>query len=181
MSGNSVPPQATVKELPPQTRLLNSHYAILGVHPSASVIEIRQAYRDLSKRYHPDTTTLPTELATVKFQRLNEAYAILSHPERRSLYDLKIGYSRWHVIQAPPDTISHPKNSTEDTWSSTAYLDPQDRPLSSGEIFALLLLGLTLLGCLGLAFGVAWWRGAGLTVLGLLGGLGDVADRLGGL
>ncbi|NEP37592.1 DnaJ domain-containing protein, partial [Moorena sp. SIO3B2] len=43
-----------------------SYYEILGLHPSASPIAIRRAYRQLSKRYHPDTTDLPTETATIK-------------------------------------------------------------------------------------------------------------------
>jgi hypothetical protein len=159
--------QSTARQLSPQTRLLNSHYAILGLHPSASAIDIRRAYRELSKRYHPDTTLLAAEVATFKFQRLNEAYAILSNPERRSLYDLKIGYSRYHVIQVPlePSTI----NTDDQGLSRTAYLDPNDRPLSAGEIFALCLLGLTLVGCLGLALLVAWLRG---DALGLTANLG---------
>ncbi|BFM41324.1 heat shock protein DnaJ domain protein [Synechocystis sp. LKSZ1] len=142
------------RELSTQTRLLNSHYAILGLHPSASPLEIRRAYRDLSKRFHPDTTQLAPDLATAKFQRLNEAYGILSHPEKRALYDLKIGYSRYNVIQAPVDP-----RQTDAQDSKSAYLDATDRPLSAGEIFALALLSLTLLGCLGLAFLMAWLRG----------------------
>ena len=43
----------------------SSYYALLGLHPSASVIEIRRAYRELSKHYHPDTTKLSTEIATI--------------------------------------------------------------------------------------------------------------------
>jgi curved DNA-binding protein CbpA len=78
-------PQSKTRSIPTQSRLIHSHYAILGLHPSASVIEIRRAYRELSKTYHPDTTTLPSEVATRKFQRLNEAYGIISNPERRSL------------------------------------------------------------------------------------------------
>jgi len=37
-------------------------------------------YRQLSKRYHPDTTALPPAIATAKFQQLNEAYATLNNP-----------------------------------------------------------------------------------------------------
>ncbi|HAC66034.1 MAG TPA: molecular chaperone DnaJ [Cyanothece sp. UBA12306] len=150
--------QSTSRKIPLQTRFANSYYAILGLHPSASAIEIRRAYRQLSKQYHPDTTTLPSELATAKFQRLNEAYGTLSNPERRSLYDLKIGYSRCHVIQTPP--VSPPGNFVDtDYWSKSAYLDPSDRPLSTGEIFALFILGLTLVGCLILAITIAIIRG----------------------
>lgn len=140
-----------------KTRLANSHYAILGLHPSASVIEVRRAYRELSKKYHPDTTQLPPDIATSKFQRLNEAYAILSHPERRSLYDLQIGYSRWNVIQVTPDEDKSHQNQAQ--WSKSMYLDPTDRPLSSGELFALVLMGFTLIGCLLLAIAIACFRG----------------------
>ena len=140
--------------LPAQTKLANTYYGLMGLHPSASNIAIRRAYRQLSKKYHPDTTELPASLATNKFQRLNEAYAVLSSPEKRSLYDLKIGYSRLNVIQAPNWSEPDPKQ-----YSSTAYLDPTDRPLSAGEIFVLVLLGLTFVGCLLLVAIVAYLRG----------------------
>ncbi len=148
--------QSTSGKIPPQMPFANSHYAILGLHPSASVIEIRRAYRELSKRYHPDTTELPSALATTQFQRLNEAYGILSNPQSRSLYDLKIGYSRWNVIQDPSEAKKDPKTGQ---WSTSAYLDASDRPLSGGELFALFILGLTLIGCLVLAIFIAILRG----------------------
>lgn len=135
----------------------DTYYSLLGLHPSASVIQIRHAYRELSKRYHPDTTDLPAIVATSKFQQLNEAYATLSSPERRLSYDLKIGYSRTGVIQAPSD-LDNPV-SRADSLSKSAYLDASDRPLSQGEIFALFLMGLTILGCLLLAIAIGLTRG----------------------
>lgn len=135
----------------------NSYYTLLGLHPSASVIDIRRAYRKLSKCYHPDTTKLPQASATAKFQQLNEAYATLSNPERRVQYDLKIGYSRITVIQAPAD-LNRPSSATSQRSRST-YLDPSDRPLSSGEIFALFMLLVTFFGCVILAIAVAITRG----------------------
>jgi hypothetical protein len=136
----------------------SSYYALLGLHPSASPLEIRRAYRELSKCYHPDTTDLPTATATTKFQQLNEAYATLSNPERRVLYDQKIGYSRLNVIQAPPN-VNTPVTQSRPKYSSSAYLDPTDRPLSAGEIFALFILGLTFVGCLLLAIAIGLTRG----------------------
>lgn len=130
---------------------------LLGVYPSASPLDIRRAYRELSKRYHPDTTDLPTITATAKFQQLSEAYATLSNPERRVVYDRKIGYSRLNVIQAPPN-LNSPVGPRR-IYSSSAYLDPTDRPLSAGEIFALFILGLTFLGCLLLAIAIGLTRG----------------------
>ncbi|NET73930.1 MAG: DnaJ domain-containing protein [Sphaerospermopsis sp. SIO1G2] len=134
-----------------------TYYTLLGLHPSASVVDIRRAYRELSKQYHPDTTELPATVATNKFQQINEAYATLSHPERRLSYDLKIGYSRFGVIQAPTD-LNHPVHKSYD-YSKSMYLDASDRPLSSGEIFVLFVLGLTIVGCLVLAITVAVLRG----------------------
>ncbi|MDX2232124.1 MAG: DnaJ domain-containing protein [Leptolyngbyaceae cyanobacterium bins.349] len=140
-----------------QNVLSESYYALLGLHPSASVREIRQAYRDLSKLYHPDTTTLPTSIATTKFQQLNEAYATLSNPERRNGYDRKIGYSTVAVVQPLPSLQRQASRTPSN--SSSAYLDATDRPLSPGEIFALFILGLTFLGCLLLAIAIGLTRG----------------------
>jgi hypothetical protein len=137
-------------------KLANTYYGWLGLHPSASPLEIRRAYREMSKRYHPDTTHLPKPVAISKFQQLNEAYATLSNPERRLLYDSKIGYSRFNVIQAPDD-LNQPAGQARS--HSSAYLDPTDRPLSSGEIFALFILGLTFIGCLLLAIILGLMRG----------------------
>ncbi|MBF2025903.1 MAG: J domain-containing protein [Oscillatoriales cyanobacterium C42_A2020_001] len=137
--------------------MAESYYGLLGLHPSASAREIRQAYRDLSKLYHPDTTTLPTAIATLKFQQLNEAYATLSSPDRRNTYDRKIGYSSVAVVQPLPSL--HRSSSPKRTYTSSAYLDPTDRPLSPGEIFALFILGLTFVGCLCLAIAIGLTRG----------------------
>ncbi len=150
--------QSTSRKISAQTRFANSYYAILGLYPSASAIEIRRAYRELSKRYHPDTTNLSPEVATAKFQRINEAYGTLSNPERRSLYDLKIGYSRWNVIQTPHDSPQR-KGSVTSASSNSAYLDASDRPLSAGEIFVLFILGITFVGCIILAIAIAMIRG----------------------
>lgn len=136
-----------------------SYYQVLGLKPNASVQEIRRAYRDLSKLYHPDTTKLESAIAIPKFQALNEAYATLSSPEKRLTYDYKVGYSRISVMQ--PLSSQRPQNSSTAThdWSSSAYLDPNDRPLSAGELFALFILGVTFVGCLILVVTIALTKG----------------------
>jgi curved DNA-binding protein CbpA len=123
-----------------------TYYELLGLHPSASVQQIRQAYRERSKLYHPDTTALQPSIATTKFYELNEAYGTLSNPDRRSQYDLKIGYSRVPFYPPLPNLYDTPKSVKP--YRSSAYLDPIDRPLSPGEIFALFIMGTTLVGCL---------------------------------
>ena len=134
-----------------------TYYSLLELHPSASVIDIRRAYRELSKLYHPDTTELPANIATNQFRQINEAYATLSNPEQRLSYDLKIGYSRFGIIQVPHD-LNHPAHKPYD-FSKSMYLDASERPLSSGEIFVLFILGLTIVGCMLLAIAIAILRG----------------------
>jgi hypothetical protein len=135
-----------------------NHYRLLGVPPTASVQEIRRAYRDLSKLYHPDTTTLAPQVATEQFKELNDAYATLSNPEKRLAYDYSIGISRVTVIQAP-GYLNRPASERRQYEKSNAYLDPSDRPLSPGELFALFILGVTFVGCLVLVVAVGWTKG----------------------
>ena len=144
-----------------------THYERLGIQVSASSGDIRRAYRELSRQYHPDTTHLPPLLATQRFLILNEAYATLSNPERRLHYDLSIGYSSISMVRSIPSlhspslhpefsqSSSNPKNPlaqphTQFDPQFSAYLDAEDRPLSAGEQFALFLMGATFVGCLGL-------------------------------
>ncbi len=138
--------------------IASNHYDLLKVKPSASPQEIRRAYRDLSKLYHPDTTQLPPEVATEKFQVLNEAYATLSNPERRVAYDYSVGISRVAVMQAPA-YLNRPASQRRAYEKSNAYLDPTDRALSAGELFALFILGVTFVGCLLLVVTISWTKG----------------------
>ncbi len=117
-------------------------YSTLGVSPRATAQEIRSAYRKLSKRYHPDTTTYDPEIAREKLREVQHAYKILQDPIYRARYDLSL------LPQMPPVTFS----SKEDDGL------PTERPLSGGEIFALFILVITLILCLGLAFTIALLR-----------------------
>ncbi len=130
-----------------------TYYRRLSLSSSASVGEIRRAYHELGLLYHPDTTALPIDVAKVKFQRLNEAYATLSHPERRLEYDLSIGCSSVSVVRQFPTMQQEERRRAQqggEIRDRSAYLDSEDRSLSSGEVFVLFIFGLTLLGCLGL-------------------------------
>lgn len=150
--------QSTYRKILTQTKFANSYYAILGLYPSASAVEIRRAYRELSKCYHPDTTDLPSEVATKQFQKLNEAYGTLSNPDERSLYDLKIGYSHRNVIQTLDDCPQQKVLKTS-PWTNPTYFDSSNRPLSAGEIFVLFILGLTFVGCMLLVITISLFRG----------------------
>ncbi|GAW99529.1 molecular chaperone DnaJ [Secundilactobacillus mixtipabuli] len=61
------------------------YYEVLGVSKDASQAEIRKAYRQLSKKYHPDINKAPG--AEEKFKEITEAYEVLSDEQKRSNYD----------------------------------------------------------------------------------------------
>ena len=62
------------------------YYEVLGVSKDASESEIKNAYRKLAKKYHPDSNPDNAE-AEAKFKEASEAYAVLSDSEKRQQYD----------------------------------------------------------------------------------------------
>ncbi len=62
------------------------YYSILGVNRNASEREIKQAYRRLARKYHPDVNP-GDKSAEAKFKQINAAYEILSDREKRQKYD----------------------------------------------------------------------------------------------
>lgn len=132
-----------------------TYYELLQTPPTATLQQLRQAFRQLSKRYHPDTTTLPAPAAERAFQQLQRAYAVLSDPQSRQLYDERLRLSRLSLPAAgrPAPAAAVPSPSAPVSLR---------RALSGGEWFALLLLAVALVLSLVLGLGVAWARGAEL-------------------
>ncbi|MGC9469055.1 MAG: molecular chaperone DnaJ [Anaerolineae bacterium] len=61
------------------------YYSVLGVSRDASPEEIKKAYRQLARKYHPDVSSEPN--AEDKFKEVNAAYEVLSDVEKRAMYD----------------------------------------------------------------------------------------------
>ncbi len=65
--------------------MAKNYYDILGVSKDASADEIKNAYRSMAKKYHPDINKAPD--AAEKFKEVNEAYEVLGDPTKKSNYD----------------------------------------------------------------------------------------------
>ncbi len=79
------------------------YYAILGVDKNASEEDIKKAYRKLAMQYHPDRNP-DDKTAEEKFKEINEAYQVLSDPEKRARYDrLGSAYHTWQSRGGPGD------------------------------------------------------------------------------
>ena len=61
------------------------YYEVLGVPRDADTKTIKNAFRQLARRYHPDTSTEPD--AEQRFKEIAEAYGVLSDPAKRASYD----------------------------------------------------------------------------------------------
>ncbi|MFZ3069679.1 MAG: molecular chaperone DnaJ [Anaerolineaceae bacterium] len=61
------------------------YYEVLGIPKDASQDDVKNAFRSLARQYHPDVNKAPD--AEEKFKEINEAYGVLSDPEKRAAYD----------------------------------------------------------------------------------------------
>src|SRR3989338_3003433 len=65
--------------------MAEDYYEVLGVSKNSSKEEIKKAYRELAKKYHPDISK--EKDAAEKFKKVSEAYAVLSDDTKKSQYD----------------------------------------------------------------------------------------------
>ncbi|MBX3043836.1 MAG: J domain-containing protein [Candidatus Kapabacteria bacterium] len=95
------------------------YYQILGLTKTASADEIKKAYRNLAKKYHPDSNK--DSDAEKRFKEISEAYAVLSDPEKRKKYDL-LG-SDWNRHRQT--------GGSSDNFNWSDYISQQARQRSS--------------------------------------------------
>ena len=66
---------------------MTTHYETLGVSPDSTPDQIKSAYRELAKKYHPDKHIDNKDSAEAKFKSINEAYDCLKNTDSKAQYD----------------------------------------------------------------------------------------------
>src|SRR3990170_4527136 len=105
------------------------YYATLGVSKTASDKEIKQAYRKLARKYHPDVN--PGDKAMeARFKELTEANEVLSDPEKRKKYD-ELG-ANWRMYEQAQRTGGGAGSPFGGQWGATG--GPGFRTMSEEEV-----------------------------------------------
>jgi DnaJ-class molecular chaperone len=99
------------------------YYQTLGVSKNASADELKKAYRNLARKHHPDVDK--SEGAETKFKEINEAYQVLSDPQKKSAYD-QFGHAAFEPGGGGPGGFGNQGGFNTYTWSSGGGADTGD-------------------------------------------------------
>ena len=80
---------------------MKDYYAILGVSVGDRQETIKEKYRKLARKWHPDLNRENIELAEANMKLINEAYDVLGNPEKKKKYDLdRMGITQlaWRIV-----------------------------------------------------------------------------------
>lgn len=124
-----------------QAERRNTYYDILKIDPSATDLEIREAYLALAKIYHPDTNPGNKKIAALRFRLINEAYAAIKNETNRQHYNRLMASNvaakpRGFHLQADNDNKSSDKPSglLESLFSFLKSTTKSVEPLTVGSV-----------------------------------------------
>jgi len=159
-----------------QQALRYDHYKVLGVPRGASATEIKRAYRERAKQWHPDRNG--SQRASEVFHALHEAYLTLSDVTAREAYDAQLRFYRKADGPAhakPPACSTHARRPIPEERPATRA----DRTLFRGLHATGLAFGVLLVS--GICIGCVFFGWPLYTLLFLLPGLAVIPDSLSGL
>ncbi|PWT99226.1 MAG: hypothetical protein C5B52_10940 [Bacteroidetes bacterium] len=107
------------------------YYEILGVNPDSTLREIKKNYRKLALQFHPDKNE-GNESATLEFHEIQEAYEILSDPEKRQIYNYSYSGSNYSgdtykKPSSPQEIFALASNLTKQVVISDTFRMNQER------------------------------------------------------
>jgi curved DNA-binding protein CbpA len=103
-----------------------NYYIVLGVKNNASFDEIKAAYRELAKKYHPDKNP-GNKAAEDFFKEVQQAYAVLSNPEKRKKFDLKFSYGSTQETKRKPGGPAYTGNAYQYAQQQAQYQSQQSK------------------------------------------------------
>ncbi|XP_021683997.2 chaperone protein dnaJ 20, chloroplastic [Hevea brasiliensis] len=96
-----------------------SFYDLLGISESVPLSEIKKAYKQLARKYHPDVSPQEhTEEYTKRFIEVQEAYETLSDPKRRALYDRGLHMALFAGKQFHYNKVREGRGDWKEQWES---------------------------------------------------------------
>lgn len=110
----------------PSSPAVPPHYECLGVAPSISAADLARHYKKLSLELHPDRAAYRNDAGNevhvqARYQRITEAYAVLSDPEKRSAYDTRHGVNfQSRVVRLQAAIGQHNTSALQRTTSSAS-------------------------------------------------------------
>ena len=109
------------------------YYETLGISRQATDEQIRTAYRKLARKHHPDVNPGNKD-AEEKFKEINEAYSVLSDPQKRKQYDaLGQNWKAGSEFKPPPDWGRDVRIDFGDRWRVLAISVSSLRVCSAGH------------------------------------------------
>ncbi|KXJ68621.1 hypothetical protein RP20_CCG002446 [Aedes albopictus] len=104
--------------------LKKDYYSVLGVAKNSSAKEIKKAYYQLAKKYHPDTNKGDPD-SSRKFQEVSEAYEVLSDDTKRREYDT-YGQTSEQMGRAGSGPAGHGPQGFSQNWQFRSTIDPEE-------------------------------------------------------
>jgi curved DNA-binding protein CbpA len=108
---------------------MHDYYKILGINPESGNGEIRKAFHERAKLFHPDVNSALN--AKQQFQLLNEAYQTLINPGKRKVYDFKLKYGSAIIYTNKPahrDKAYNPSAYSQSASSKANSYTPEEKP-----------------------------------------------------
>lgn len=118
-----------------------NHYKTLELSPQASLSEIKKAYRELARKFHPDLNANSAS-STQYFQEIQAAYEVLSNPNKRKTFDNELRHAGQYINNSKEGTISSSEQILKQSKDLKNYVQSLDARVVNNDALIDFVLGL---------------------------------------